>query len=167
MDDYKGERAKPKPVKKEAFEKIKNCDFCGESLTIRNFLDVVRDHCHVTGKSRGVAHQYCNMAHFKLHQEKIEIPVFFHNLKNYDAHLIMQETGKTNCEIACIANNMEKYITFSLGKLHFRDSCQLMLKGLNVLVECNKTEKRDGSSATKLQILQHYEADTKISSSSF
>lgn len=97
-----------------------------------------------------MAHEYCNIVHFKLDPEKVEIHVFFHNLKNYDAHLIMQEIRKTNCETGCIANNMEKYITFLLGKLRFRDTCQLMIKGLNALVECNKTKKRDGGAATKL-----------------
>ena len=50
----------------------------------------VRDHCHITVKPRGYAHRNCNI-NVKLHHE---IPVVFHNLKNYDSHLIMQELGK-------------------------------------------------------------------------
>ena len=36
----------------------------------------VRDHCHITGKYRGVAHQSCNL---NLRLTK-KIPVVFHNL---------------------------------------------------------------------------------------
>ena len=46
----------------------------------------VRDHNHYTGLYRGPAHSGCNIA---LSNSK-QIPVFFHNLGNYDAHLIMQ-----------------------------------------------------------------------------
>ena len=49
----------------------------------------VRDHCHVTGKYRGSAHRDCNI-NVKLNHK---IPVVFHNLKNYDSHLIMQKRG--------------------------------------------------------------------------
>ena len=45
----------------------------------------VRYHCHITGKYRGYAHSDCNI-NLKLNHK---IPVVFHNLKNYDSHLIM------------------------------------------------------------------------------
>ena len=44
------------------------------------------------------------------------IPVFFHNLRGYDSHLIMQAISEVDGEITCIPNNMEKYISFSLIK---------------------------------------------------
>jgi hypothetical protein len=47
----------------------------------------VYDHCHWTGEYRGPAHSTCNL---QLSASK-SIPVFFHNLSNYDAHFIMQE----------------------------------------------------------------------------
>jgi hypothetical protein len=71
----------------------------------------VRDHCHITGKYRGAAHQSCNL---NLRLTK-KIPVVFHNLRGYDSHLIMEEIGKFNEKINVIANNMEKYMSFSLG----------------------------------------------------
>lgn len=43
----------------------------------------VRGHDHLTGEYRGCAHNVCN-----LNYEDYKIPVFFRNLKNYDAHLI-------------------------------------------------------------------------------
>ena len=45
-----------------------------------------KDHCHITGKYRGSAHRDCHI-NVKLNQK---IPVAFHNLKNYDPHLIIQ-----------------------------------------------------------------------------
>ena len=52
----------------------------------------VRDHCHITGKYRGSARRDCNI-NVKLNHK---ISVVFHNLENYDSHLIMQELGKFN-----------------------------------------------------------------------
>ena len=54
-----------------------------------------------------------------------KIPVVFHNLKNYDSHLIMQELGKFNFEIN-IPNRLEKHMSFinSNNNLVFIDSFQ-------------------------------------------
>ena len=52
----------------------------------------VRDHCHITGKYRVSLHRDCNI-NVKLNHK---IPVIFHNLKNFDSHLIMQELSKFN-----------------------------------------------------------------------
>ena len=49
----------------------------------------VRDHCHITGKYRGSAHQECNLK-LRVNPEEIKIPVIFHNLRGYDSHFIMQ-----------------------------------------------------------------------------
>ena len=50
-----------------------------------------RDHCRTTGKYRSSAHRDCNI-NVKLSHK---VPVVFHNLKNYDLHLIMQELGNS------------------------------------------------------------------------
>ena len=52
----------------------------------------VRDPCHITEKYRGSPHRDCNI-NLKLNHK---IPVVFHNLKNYDSNLIIQELGKFN-----------------------------------------------------------------------
>ena len=53
----------------------------------------VRDHCHITGKYPGSAHNSCNLK-FSLSPENLKIPVIFHNLKGYDSHFIMHKIGK-------------------------------------------------------------------------
>lgn len=54
--------------------------------------DRVRDHCHVTGRFRGAAHNACNLNM----KQRERIPVLFHNLRGYmyDFHIIMQAIGK-------------------------------------------------------------------------
>ena len=59
-----------------------------------------------------------------------KVPVVFHNLRGYDGHLIMSTLGASEAvedkKIHCIPNNMEKYMTFSVGQLQFIDSLQFM-----------------------------------------
>ena len=45
----------------------------------------VKDHCHITGEYRGAAHSKCNQQ-LRIDPFRTPIPVFFHNLKNYDSH---------------------------------------------------------------------------------
>ena len=56
----------------------------------------VEDHFHITGKYRVSAHRNCNI-NVKLNHK---IPVGFHNLKNYDSQLIMQNLGKFNFKMS-------------------------------------------------------------------
>ena len=43
------------------------------------------------------------------------IPVIFHNLEGYDSHLLLLELGKFNKKISIIPNNMQTYMSFSVG----------------------------------------------------
>ena len=69
----------------------------------------VKDHCYLTGKYRGAAHEICNLKY----KEPSFIPVVFHNLSGYDAHLFIKELGVSSGEINCIANTEEKYISLT------------------------------------------------------
>ena len=62
----------------------------------------VRDHCHITGKYRGSTHRDCNI-NFKLNHK---ITIVFHNLKDFDDHLMMQELGQFNIKINVISNRL-------------------------------------------------------------
>ena len=42
------------------------------------------------------------------------IPVVFHNLAGYDAHLFIKELAKHTTKIGAIAKNTENYISFSV-----------------------------------------------------
>ncbi|CAB3991092.1 Gastrula zinc finger [Paramuricea clavata] len=115
------------PKEEAEFLVTRNCHICGYDLC----EDRVRDHDHVTGKYRGAAHNICNLKY----RITWKVPVVFHNLRGYDSHLIMQEIGKFKMDVNVIPNNMEKYISFSLGKnLVFIDSIQFMASSLEALV---------------------------------
>ena len=70
----------------------------------------------------------------KLNVKKVPIPVFFHNLKGYDGHLLMQAMARVQGEIKFIPTNTEEYISFSLGNLRFVDSVNFLLSSLDKLV---------------------------------
>ena len=139
-----------KPLKmtkedEEEFKKAATCHICNKKYAEKDIQ--VRDHCHITGKYRGSAHQDCNLK-LRINPEEIKIPVIFHNLRGYDSHFIMQEIGaivKNNTytkngkeikmDINAIPNNMEKYMAFMLGNhLTFIDSFQFMSSSLDKLV---------------------------------
>ena len=109
------------------FRQALNCHICEEPLG----TDRVRDHCHLSGNFRGAAHNDCNL-NYKFTGR---IPVIFHNLRGYDSHLLMEGLGKVKHEeINSLPNNMEKYISFSIGNLDFIDSLQFMNSSLEKLV---------------------------------
>ena len=56
----------------------------------------MRDHCHVTGKFRGAAHESCNL--------------------RIDSHLIFNELDKFDLKITVMPNGLEKYMAFFLNK---------------------------------------------------
>ena len=118
------------------FMKQTKCKHCNKKFMNK---DKVIDHDHITGKYRGAAHSSCNLK-LRIDPDKVKIPVFFHNLRGYDAHLIMQYIGEQDGALSCIANNREKYISFSLGQLVFKDSAQFLLASLDKLVRSNKKE---------------------------
>ena len=55
----------------------------------------VKDHCHITGKYRGPAHNDCNIQ-LQIKAGKMHILVIFHNLSGYDSHIIMKGIGQWN-----------------------------------------------------------------------
>ena len=82
-----------KPLKmtnedEQHFKQTIKCHICNIKYSIMD----LRDHCHITGKYRGPAHQECNLK-LKIKPEDIKIPVIFHNLRGYDSHFIMQTIG--------------------------------------------------------------------------
>ena len=118
----------------EAFGTSTHCWICEKEIDKKGKNYKVKDHCHFTGKYRGAAHKECNLK-LKIKPYTTAIPVVFHNLKGYDSHLIMQKIHKSYGNITCIANNAEKYISFSIGQLKFLDSFQFMSSSLAKLVE--------------------------------
>ena len=118
------------------------------------------DHCHFTGAFRGAANQACNINYeFKNENERKRnsffIPIVLHNLRNYDASLILSAVGNIKGKrLSCVPNNMEKYISSSVGNLRFIDSFQFANTSLDNLVENLKKYGKE-----KFQILMRYGKD--------
>ena len=114
---YEDYYQKTKPLnltsqEEKEFQSATKCHICEEKL----FTDEktgkilkVRDHCHFTGKYRGAAHNECNLKCRK----PLILPVLFHNLQGYDAHLFIKKLAKVPGDLFSIPTTEEKYITFS------------------------------------------------------
>ena len=60
----------------------------------------------------------------------------FHNLKNYDSHLIMQELGEFNLIIKVILNELEKYLSFTINnELSFINSSEFLSSSSDNLIK--------------------------------
>ena len=130
----------------KAYNRATKCHICFKPFKEDNRK--VRDHCHYSGKYRGAVHSLCNL------QYKIPsyIPVAFHNLAGYDAHMFIKELAKHGSKMGVIAKNTEDYISFSVNievdkyinkngeerskeiTLRFIDSIKFMSSSLDSLV---------------------------------
>ncbi|XP_052127781.1 uncharacterized protein LOC127750348 [Frankliniella occidentalis] len=116
------------------FQAAKECYMCGDQMPRFN-VKKVRDHdwSKPTHNFRGAACQYpCNLNL----KRKSYIPVFMHNLKNYDAHMILNEIGKLSdgSDLAVVPRTKEKYVSFQWGLLRFLDSLGFLNSSLDKLV---------------------------------
>ena len=155
---YQDYYAKPKlynltSQEEKDFQSATKCHICEQKLfrdKKTNKILKVRDHCHFTGEYRGAAHNECNLNCKK----PLFIPVIFHNIQGYDAHLFIKQLAKVSGDLTTIPSTEEKYITFSKyitvdqyysknkGKLlpkkfeiRFIDSFKFLLTSLSKLVE--------------------------------
>ena len=107
--------------KREEYEHATECYICRQPFEEDDpKKPKVRDHDHITGFFIGAAHRQCNLER----PVSFRIPVFFHNFREYDAHMIVYEFGKRHDrEIKVIGQNMEKYLQVEWGKnIVFSDS---------------------------------------------
>ena len=136
------------PLTKEQTKQYKKATKC--HIGFKEFKDKgkVRDHCHYTGAYRGAAHYGCNLC-YKIPSY---IPVVFHNVAGYDAHLFIRELASYTKDMGVIAKNTEDYISFSIKvevdkyvdkdgekkykelELRFIDSFKFMSSSLDSLV---------------------------------
>ena len=61
-----------------------------ENYMIKSIIQSIIYHCHYTGKSRGAAHNTCNLRCKKTKK----IPVVFHNGSKYDYQFIINHLPK-------------------------------------------------------------------------
>ena len=79
---------------------------CKEELNTNR----VRDHCHVTGKLIGAAHNKCNI-NLGLPRKLL---ITFHNLQRYD--IVFKELNNFNVDIAVIPKGIDKYMSIIVNR---------------------------------------------------
>ena len=75
--------------------------------------DKVRDHCHITGKSRGVSHNKCTV-NFRLLKK---LPIIIHKLQAYYGHLMFKELNNFDVTIDVIVKTIEKYMSIIVREI--------------------------------------------------
>ena len=133
------------PTDKKQFAEATHCYLCEEPFLSEQ--EKCRDHCHLSGKYRHAMHMTCNL----LFKPPTFIPVVFHGLRNFDSHIICQALGKYSGKIACIPQNMERYMSFSFQNLRFIVFFQFLSASLDSLVENLKS-----NSENLEQIFKHF-----------
>ena len=91
-------------AEQKSFDEAEICHICKKEL----LDDKVRDHCHFTGQYRGAAHNSCNLQCRK----PMILPVIFHNLQGYDAHLFIKQLACLPGELNCIPSTEENIFPF-------------------------------------------------------
>ncbi|XP_031637534.1 uncharacterized protein LOC116349972 [Contarinia nasturtii] len=129
------------------------CTICGDIFEANDIR--VHDHCHLTGRYRGPAHQACNLKF----QDSHVVPVIMHNLSGYDSHLFIKELAANNIidgDVSIIPTNVEQYIAFTKVvskstrglntreniKFKFIDSCRFMPASLAELASLLPADKK-------------------------
>lgn len=120
----------------------KKCHICEKPFNDEESDWRVLDHCHFTGKFRGVAHNSCNV---NLTNKFTNVPVFAHNMKGYDSHLIIKAMNAIKSKINCIPANNEKFITFGFDNIKFLDSYAFLSSSLDQLTEDTIGKVKDGN----------------------
>ena len=77
--------------------------------------------------------------------------MMMHNL--YDGHLIVHALEKRRGRTRVIAQNMEKYMSFSVGKLQCLDSMQFMPGSVEALVQMLSPDQFQHTRFPKTQIV--------------
>ena len=117
-----------------------------------HFNYIIKDHCHYTGKVRGVAHSICNLRY----ETSKETPIVFHNGFTHDYHFIIKELAKKlTGKFERLEENTETFITFSVSfkkeldngetityKLKCIDNFRFVSSKLSKLVKCSSDRLR-------------------------
>ena len=122
----------------ELFKENNVCQFCDTEI----FLNKFRDHCRLTGKNRGSAHNKCI---FAVAQQKSNFfPFVFHKFRSSECHLSLKISGdmkENKVKFDNSPNTIGEYISatypcfsFIVGYKIFSTSLGSQLKHLLLLI---------------------------------
>lgn len=149
----------------QEFNNSTQCYLCNKEITLNDKKGCkVKGYCNLTDRYIGCAHNECNI---KFNYKDLKIPIFFHNLKNYDAHLIISnahnlKSGKKT-KINVIAQNSEKFITFGFDHIIFKDSFGFLTSSLEKLIKINKYIE-DENDKNKFNLIDNWQNNFVLSS---
>ena len=138
----------------QKFNSATCCYVCKKDFSISFETKKVADHDHVSGQYRGAA---CNQCNLLMRRNRRKVTVLFHNLQNYDAHLIINGVAEWNEKynwkcFDVIPHSSEKYIGIvckfpishnqsiaddnnKLFTIEFKDSAQFLCATLDSLAD--------------------------------
>ena len=111
------------------FQNATHCHLCN-GIFKKGELKV-KNHDHYSGFFLGASHNECNLQY----RIKKRIPIFFHNSKNYDSHMLIKMMSKTGDPIRIIPSSFEKYMCIEFRKFTFLDSYQFLPSSLDTLTK--------------------------------
>ena len=114
----------------EHYKNNNTCRFCEQNIE----SDKVRDHCHLTGKYRGPAHNTCIINVIK--KQSNFMPFMFHTFSNYDCHMFFKklvDKKKDKVDFEIIPKTSEENISVTYGCIRFIDSYRFLSSGLDSL----------------------------------
>ena len=114
-------------------------------------------HSHITGKIKGWAHDFCNLA---LQEKKADVSVVAHNLMKFDAFYVIKgfrgPTWKTK-DISMGGNNITSLNFMSIDNVKFIDSMKYFQQSLaNLTSTITENEKKAVEKVTKLYLQTHH-----------
>ena len=115
---------------------ITECYVCLEPFTKKCIKN--EDHCHHSGKFRGVSCTRCNLAM----EDITKCNIYIHNLTGFDSHLLIAEyCSRNKTELKAIPINSQKAKILQLGTFYnILDSLSFQPQSLSNLVETLKSE---------------------------
>ena len=116
----------------EDFDNHNICRFCEKE----KLSDKVHDHCHLTGKYRGPAHNTCNIN--VKQKDSNFIPFAFHNFSIYDCHMFFKrlvDLKKDKVKFKIIPKTNEEYVAVNYDCIRFIDSYRFLSESLDKLVK--------------------------------
>ena len=147
------------------FYEATECWICEKPFEFGGDDGKVLDHAHSSlqgGRYLGAAHRSCNSGR----QHQRHIPVFMHNLTNYDGMFLLNALADEEISkfwtIKGIPTNMEKFRTLTIGQFKFLDSLDFLGSSLSKLVE---DLVQDGHGFPILKHFKHGKLDGGLNSS--
>jgi hypothetical protein len=116
---------------KKSFSEATHCHICEQAFLTNQIR--VRDHCHLSSKFLGSAHQICNASR----RERKSIICFAHNGNGFDNHFLLKKMGhhKRIKQLSALPYNSEKMRNLKMNSYNFLDSFSFLTASLDELVQ--------------------------------